>query len=210
MPRSGAVFYSGRSAFSRPSPVYLLGLNPGGSPLLQREETIARDMDAAITRSSDEWSAYSDDSWKGKPPGTHGLQPRVIHMFSALGLPPCRVPASNVVFVRTARESDLRRESAELLNACWPVHQAVIQALGVRVCLCLGRTAGRWVRERLHADEPDGELREANARKWLSTSHRNADGMRVMTLTHPSIADWKAPESDPTPLVQDVLSRSAK
>lgn len=30
--RSGAVFYSGRAAFSRPSPIYLLGINPGGDP----------------------------------------------------------------------------------------------------------------------------------------------------------------------------------
>lgn len=28
----GEVFYSGRSAFQHPSPIYLLGFNPGGDP----------------------------------------------------------------------------------------------------------------------------------------------------------------------------------
>ena len=30
--RSGAVFYSGRRAFSQPSDLYLLALNPAGDP----------------------------------------------------------------------------------------------------------------------------------------------------------------------------------
>ena len=37
---SGAAFYSGRAAFSAPSPLYILGLNPGGSPLLQANDTV--------------------------------------------------------------------------------------------------------------------------------------------------------------------------
>ena len=32
---SGTVFYSGRDAFSNPSGLYLLGLNPGSSPVDQ-------------------------------------------------------------------------------------------------------------------------------------------------------------------------------
>ena len=38
--RSGSVFYSGRAAFTRPSKLYILGLNPGGDPAVQAEETI--------------------------------------------------------------------------------------------------------------------------------------------------------------------------
>lgn len=41
--RSGSVFYSGRSAFSRPASLYLLGLNPGGSPERQAAETVEAD-----------------------------------------------------------------------------------------------------------------------------------------------------------------------
>jgi len=43
--RSGAVFYTGRAAFTRHPPFYLLGLNPAGDPLLQASETIGRSIE---------------------------------------------------------------------------------------------------------------------------------------------------------------------
>lgn len=47
--RSGKVFYSGRAAFGAPSALYLLGLNPGGSPV-QAEQTIGRNLEAWRSR----------------------------------------------------------------------------------------------------------------------------------------------------------------
>ena len=38
--RSGSVFYSGRDAFSGSSKLYILGINPGGNPVAQAEETV--------------------------------------------------------------------------------------------------------------------------------------------------------------------------
>lgn len=134
------------------------------------------------------------------------MQPRVLHMMSALGLDPRRVPASNVVFVRSAREADLERDKSVLLASCWPVHRAVIEGLGVRTILCMGGTAGRWVRGELGAHELVGCFREDNLRRWTSEAHRNADGQYVVTLTHPSIAAWNNPKTDPTPLVKRVLA----
>ena len=59
--RSGSVFYSGRSAFSQASDIYVLGLNPGGSPIVQARETIERDIAMAHSART-EWSAYLDES----------------------------------------------------------------------------------------------------------------------------------------------------
>ena len=42
--RSGSVFYTGRSALSSPSRLYLLGLNPGGDPTSQALETVEADI----------------------------------------------------------------------------------------------------------------------------------------------------------------------
>jgi hypothetical protein len=201
--RSGAVFYSGRTAFAGPSALYVLGLNPGGDPVRQREQTIARNIDALRRR--DSWSAYADERWRKRAAGTHGMQPRVLHLLQGLKLESPSVPASNVVFVRTARESDLAREKTQLLPLCWETHAAVIERLGVRVVVCFGRTAGSWVRERLNAHEHVDELTEQNRRRWKSHAHSAPDGRRVVTLTHPSIADWTNPGSDPTPLVQRAL-----
>jgi hypothetical protein len=203
--RSGSVFYSGRSAFAMPSTVYLLGLNPGGSPERQSSETIARDVACARVGRND-WSAYADESWRNRLPGSYGLQPQVLHLLRGLGLHPRSVPASNVVFVRSGREADLATEKRDLLAACWPVHQAVIQTLGVRAIVCFGSTAGRWVRDAVSAHEQVGQFVEANSRKWTSTDHRNKGGLHVLTLTHPSIAAWNVEATDPTPLVRAALA----
>ena len=203
--RSGSVFYSGRSAFSSPSPVYVLGLNPGGSPSGQAEETVSRDIEQ--WRSGPPvWSAYQDESWRGMAPGTCGLQPQVLHLFGGLGIDPRAVPASNVVFVRTHSEQALRDEKAHLLKLCWPVHRAVIDGLKASTVVCLGATAGRWVREELGAYALAGRFIERNARRWTNEAHFAPSGICVITLTHPGRANWCSPEADPTPLVRRALA----
>jgi hypothetical protein len=204
--RSGSVFYSGRAAFSEPSPLYILGLNPGGSPTGQADETVGRHL-ASWQKLPERWSAYKDDIWRGMSAGTCGMQPRVLHMFKKLELNPHEVPASNVVFVRSNREAALAEEKNGLLAQCWPVHHAVIETLGVTTILCFGGTAGRWVRGLLGADEKVGEFVETNARRWRSEAHSSRAGVAVVTATHPSIADWRNPVADPTSLIQAALSR---
>lgn len=204
--RSGSVFYSGRSAFVGRAKLYLLGLNPGGSPVAQADETIGLDL-ADWSALPERWSAYADESWMGMPPGTCGLQPRVLHLFNQLQIDPPDVPASNVVFVRSSTEAALAEEKRSLLAACWPVHERVITTLGVRVIVCLGTTAGAWVREAVGASSLVDELREQNNRGWRSQTHQNKEGLQVVTLTHPSRADWTNPASDPTPLVRRAFER---
>jgi hypothetical protein len=204
--RSGKVFYSGPAAFSAPAPVYLLGLNPGGSPVQQADQTIGRNLEDWRTRPA-RWSDYLDESWAGMPPGEYGMAPRIRHLFEKLSLDPREVPASNVVFVRSAREADLAAEKHELLDKCWRVHSAVIEALGISTIVCLGGTAGRWVRARLDASDKVGEFVERNKRAWRSEAHLNRDGLCIVTATHPSIADWRNPASDPAPLVLEMLAR---
>ena len=205
--RSGSVFYSGRSAFSGPAPLYLLGLNPGGSPERQAAETVKADLVQFRSQPAD-WSAYSDESWEGRAPGTCGMQPRVLHMLRRLNLNPRQVPASNVVFVRSRNEAMLQAEKQQLLRTCWPVHAAVIAALDVRTVVCFGGTAGRWAREQMDAHEAIDSYRETNLRGWASHAHRAPDGRVVATLSHPSRADWMNQAADPTPMVARLLQRA--
>lgn len=203
---SGKVFYSGRSAFSTPSRLYVLGLNPGGSAVAQAANTIKRNLSEWRDRPP-RWSAYCDESWQRKPPGTYGMAPRVLHLFERLGLDPRDVPASNVVFVRSNNEAALAAEKAALLAKCWPVHEAVISTLGIDTVACFGATAGRWVRSLFGANVLAGRLIERNARGWANEAHLNARGTCVLTLTHPSHADWRNPAADPTALVTEMLDR---
>jgi hypothetical protein len=203
---SGSVFYSGRAAFTAASKIYLLGLNPGGSPLSQAGETIARDL-ADWRDGPARWSAYLDRSWRGMPPGTFGIQPRIRHLFDRLAIDLREVPASNVVFLRSNDEAALAAEKQSLLAKCWPVHRAVIDALGVSTVLCLGGTAGQWVRSSLGTNMRAGRFVEGNSRGWTSEAHVSAAGICVITLTHPGRADWRNPAADPTPLVREMLGR---
>jgi len=205
--RSGSIFYSGRRAFTQPSNIYILGLNPGGCPIRQASDTIERDLERIKADDRENWSAYRDEVWEGAP-GTHGMQPRVLHLLKRLGRDPGEVPASNVVFVRTRREKDLHLEKNTLLPLCWGFHEKAIEQLGVRAILCFGGTAGTWVREKLGADQCIGQFQENNRRRWTSVAHSNSAGICVATLTHPSIAKWDTPETDPTELVLSVIDQS--
>ncbi len=86
--RSGSVFHSGRAAFSSPSPLYILGLNPGGSATEMDDFTVDRHTARVLTESPHEWSEYVDERWQGATAGTSKMQPRVRHTLEQVGLDP--------------------------------------------------------------------------------------------------------------------------
>ncbi len=94
--QSGSVFYSGKEAFQGEKKMYILGINPGGNPERQQAETIDWHTNKVMAMTSG-WSAYLDESWRSKPPGTSRLQKRLLHLLKILGLHPHEVPASNVI-----------------------------------------------------------------------------------------------------------------
>ncbi|WP_284270057.1 hypothetical protein [Bradyrhizobium iriomotense] len=203
--RSGKVFYSGRAAFSRPTDLYLIGLNPGGDPTTQAAETIGSETARVLTQLPDRWSAYSDESWQNRKPGTHKMQPRVLHMLRQLERDPRETPASNLIFVRSRRETNLAGGVDELVDQCWPFHEAVIARLKPKVVVCFGQTTGGQLNRKLKANaRPIAQFVEKNNRGWATTAYR-AEGQIVIVATHPSIADWTNPEADPTPLIQEML-----
>ena len=206
MNRSGKVFYSGRNAFEPPSELYVLGINPGGAPDDYKSETVSSHTKWLLKSGPSDWSAYRDETWAGRPAGTASMQPRLLHMFRRLGLNPGDVAASNLVFVRSVRKATLKGDFSRLALQCWPFHRAVMEKLRVRVVLCLGADSGNWVREQVGARTLEDEFVEDNNRGWRSSLHRNADGLRVVTATHPSIADWTSPKTDPTRLVRKALA----
>ncbi|MBI2170921.1 MAG: hypothetical protein HYU30_02710 [Chloroflexi bacterium] len=203
MDRSGSVFYSGRDAFTGMPPLYLLGLNPGGDP--QSGETVRWHTNKVLCEESDNWSAYRDESWEGALPGAWGMQPRVLHLLRGLGLDPGEVPSSNIVFLRSRREGTFVGDLKKWAEACWPFHRRVIEELNVRAVLCFGKIAGGWVRNQLGANELVGQFIEDNDRRWKSTAFRNSDEITVVVATHPSIADWSSPVTDPSELVRQAI-----
>lgn len=203
---SGKVFYSGRNAFSEPCNLYMLGVNPGGSPDTHATETVESHTYSVIHTLPDDWSAYRDESWKGATPKTLGMAPRVLHLLRELDFSPGAVPASNLVFVRSRRESHIPpKEMRAMADACWSFHDHAISLLRPRVVLCFGQTAGNYVRQRLGANRLIGEFTEQNNRRWRSQAFAGSNGTNVVVATHPSIADWCTTSTDVTPLVQKAL-----
>ncbi len=148
---SGSVFYSGRAAFSGTPLVYVLGANPGGDPIRQRDDTVQTHSDYVLTKAPEHWSAYCDKSWTGRPIGQAALQRRVQHLLSSLGLNPRTVPASNLVFSRSRRLEHLAGDYGQLADLCWPFHEAVIETLRPRGIICFGGDASTQVSRRLRA-----------------------------------------------------------
>ena len=203
--QSGKVFYSGRQAFSAPSSLYVLGLNPGGDPEKLSTDSIAKQADWVSAIAPEDWSAYRDESWQEKPPGRHGMQPRVLHLFRSIGLQPGAVPSSNLVFVRSRRERDIASSFGQLADMCWPFHRFVIATLRPKVVLCFGQRAGGYIRRQTEAIDQYACFTENNNRKWQTKAYRSAKGLKVIVTTHPSIADWTAEDTDPSSIVRDAL-----
>ena len=208
MNRSGKAFYSGRRAFESQSDLYIIGLNPGGKPKDHPKETVCRHTRKVLRRKRKNWSAYRDEKWGGQAKGEDFFQQRVRYLFRKIGLNARKAPASNLIFPRSARKATLEGDFQQLVSECWPFHQAVIEELGVHVVVCLGTTdTGRWVRDRLDAHiHVDKFVETYPKRRWKSDTYKNADGLKVVTLSHPSRADWKNPDADPTGLVVDALN----
>ncbi len=207
---SGAAFWSGRRAFSEPSDLYILGTNPGGSDIGDIPvdasnaalTSIGRNMNFVLNEGPCGWSYYKDKN------RTSRFERGVLHLFKRLELNPREVPASEVVFLRSPNQKELKGRFEQLAEQCWPFHQAVIDRLGVKVIVCIGKRAGEFVRRRLKAQSQTDEFVEKNKRQWESLSHRNENGIIVVTLTHASQASWTSPASDPTTLVKRALIRT--
>ena len=202
---SGEVFYSGRSAFSGASDVYLLGYNPGSDSADSRLNKVRDNIAKACRREDKRFSLYYQTWEEGRD---QKMQRGIKSLFSNTGLDPGETPASNCVFVRSKTIDGMdRRERRELEEACWRFHKAVISRLGVKLILCMGDEAFRAVGTRMGTSSQIGEFVEHNRRRWTSRAFEARNGMVVIKLTHPSRAAWHIRSTDPSPLVRKMLAR---
>lgn len=205
MEKSGSVFYSGRNAFSGNKPLYILGLNPGGSEILQNTETVKWHTEKILKNENHNFSEYKDGIWRGKIGGTSKLQLRILHLLKTLNLDASEIPASNVCFVRSPREINIADRIKDYMDSCWSLHQNVIDYLEIKTILCLGKTAGNYVRLKLGANILIDEFVEDNNRKWKTQVYRNDKKQIVIVATHPSIADWTNKKTDISELVKKYI-----
>lgn len=130
----GAVLYSAESTL-KPGPVYLLGLNPGGSG-----DATLRD---SLERSRRGENAYTDEVWEQKrrsfPKGEAPLQLRVKGLIKKLGLDIQAVPASNLAFTRSTGIAE-HSGFEGAVRLCAPVHRIFMDVIKPDFLMTFGNT----------------------------------------------------------------------
>lgn len=207
----GSVYYSGANSFEGHKRLYILGLNPGGG---ESGKNIKWYTTEYMQGKESDYSEYKE-SWCNKEAGSHGLQPRVLHLLKTLDLCPFNVPTSNLIFTRTRQEKDLpnipnleevKNKTRYLADLCWPFHKAVINKLGVKMILCFGATAGSYVASELKAEYID-EYKETNNRGWKTRIYKNSNDLYVVSAAHPSRANWCNKLSDPSNKIKEYFDK---
>jgi hypothetical protein len=206
----GGPLYSGRDAWRGTKQMYLMGINPGGSP--ESGPTVAEQA-ASILRAAPTYSVYLHEEWmtatgKLRAAGTAPLQKRVLHLFRQLDLEPGTVPASNMVFVRSRREHHIEAgQMRSWADVCWPFHAAMIERLGVRVVVCMGKNVAGFVRAKVGSHTEVDSFSEGYGSTRPRVSRTFTGGsVIVVQAAHPTFANWCNPLADISPLVQSALA----
>lgn len=203
----GAAFYSGAEAYAAPTPLYVLGLNPGGGD--EGAQTVLEATQDMVARQ--EYNAFRHGTWQpnGRPTK---MQKSVMHVLDGLrdaGLAPdaTAVPCSNVVFRHTPRSHDLT-DKAQAMAECWPVHAELIERLQVRVVLCIGGEAAGFVRNQVGAHTLEATFVEGHGLRNKSHIYTGPD-VTVVHAVHTTVSAWYTAPCDITPLVARALTLSS-
>ena len=211
--KTGYVFFSGRTAFSKQSDLYILGINPGGEdPTDTPDTSLDSRIKEVLYNKKDDWAALKDDCWCGRCevlPCTHFLQRNLRHLIKQAGMNPRDVLVSEVVFRTSRGLATLDGKYEDYADLSWPFHKAVIDTLGIRVIAVYGKPSGEYVRKRLNARNQSDEFvaTYGKGKRIASTSYTNEKEQTVVTLWFPGMGKpwWTNPKSDPTGLVVNAL-----
>ncbi|MWV27476.1 hypothetical protein [Aurantiacibacter rhizosphaerae] len=121
--RPGAVLYSSDETLTK-GPVYLLGLNPGGS-----ESSTLQDSIDASRRGN---NAFLDEEWAPGghilPKGQSTMQRRIKALCGEMGVATRSTPASNLAFTRSTGVAT-HPGYRGAVKLCEPVHKMFIEAI---------------------------------------------------------------------------------
>ena len=130
----GSILYSSGETL-RQGNVYLLGFNPGG----EGGDALSKNMDTMLSSTT---NAYTDEEWSNDngawKAGQAPLQKRVIWLLESLGLKPKEVCASNLIFIRSKKATDVSYSVADI---CWPVHEKIISIVQPELIIAIGNSS---------------------------------------------------------------------
>jgi hypothetical protein len=128
----GGVLYSGVETL-KPGPIYLLGLNPGGSGGATLKNSLDNSRRGNNAYLDEEW--YPGGNWR--PKGEATLQRRVQHLCRMMGRNTRKVPASNLAFTQSVR-IDTHDDFPAAVRASLPVHELFLEAIRPKFLMTFG------------------------------------------------------------------------
>ena len=203
--QSGKVFYSGRLAFAGPAPLYLLGVNPGGDPVNYIAETVSNHTETVLH----------------VHPGLVGVSRRILGRISTGHVWHGTACAAPIPQARSGTGHCPGQQSCLRQVAARGRHQEHFSAIAGSMLAvpCTRHPAIEAARDRLHGqdsgrlrsgppwrDRQIGEFGRDEQSGLRSRLFAGASGPRVVVATHPSIADWTAPSTDPSSLISNALA----
>jgi hypothetical protein len=130
---SGSILYSSHETL-KSGDVYLLGFNPGGAG----GNPVEKSINSMLTNTD---NSYLDEIWENHngawANGEAPLQKRIQWILESLGLNTRDVCASNLIFLQSREESDIR---FSLAKKCWPVHEAILKIIKPKLIIAFGNS----------------------------------------------------------------------
>jgi len=120
--------------------VAFIGLNPGGSFYPKDHPKFARSFG----------SAFVDESWSGKPQGSHPLQLQVRELFRRMNEKPENVLAGNLVLLRSSDWKRLRHR-VDAIRFGVSLWKDIIERVRPEVLIAMGNDVHSSLREILSA-----------------------------------------------------------
>jgi len=173
--RSGRALYSPTSTLESGSPIYFLGIYPGfveGNREPHNDWSIDFDLDRLAAGNIRE-HAYLDERWGEAEVGQDAMQKKALHVFTILARGPGdellrKTPASNMILLRNKKENEkLLRSRRQIIELCWPFHQAIIDAKKPELVLVHGVGCAQALARILKLGEPCRQLSEHDGQRYL-------------------------------------------
>jgi hypothetical protein len=174
---SGKVSYSGRNAYSSPARLYILGVNPGGDPAKYGGETVGEHTRQIIHELPADWSGVPRRGLGGcAARGRTAWRRASCTSSEGSGSSPDRYLRATCSSFAPAGRSTSRSVRGSSRTSVGSSTPASWRELKPRTILCLGATAGGYVRRQLRANRVVGQFVEQNDRRWKSQAFDGAQG----------------------------------
>jgi hypothetical protein len=154
--RSGRVMMSGWDTV-RPSPYYVLGINPGGEAIEPPpdNETIR----ASLRDQAEGWNFYLDEA---EAP----YRERFVSVMQGLNVDPRAVPVGNALFLRSSGVDTLPSDAQHAFACyCAPIHKFLLGIVRPRVVVLFGNRSWKFMTGRATPNNwnfnPDVDLQPA-------------------------------------------------